>query len=201
MKVGKHRCRNDRVFRCSEMENQTSMDGTSPSEEYRHTPPHPTSFPPNSSPSPSTSPPPFLFKTSLIVKTSSGTLLLQDHRKIHRQEQASGGLAVVLRQSLQNQAKTPNFHQLQPSNLQPPPSRPPLPTTAVSQAPAQLLALSWYYQDQTSHRSKETALIQHRPASVAIFDLNPHDHPLLRSVAATSPPPKAVSNHPIRLSS
>ena len=196
MEVGKRRCRKERVSRYSDMEKQTKMDGASPSEEFRHSPPRPTSFPPNSSPSPSTSTPPFLFKTSLTVKTSSGTLLLQDYRKTHRQEQALGGLVVVLRQSLQIQAKTPNFHQPQPPNLHPPPSRPPIPKTSVLQAPAELLALSWYYQDQTSHRSKETPLIQHRPASVAISDPHSHDHPLSRPVALSQPPPKAVSNQP-----
>ena len=195
MEVGRHHCRKERVSCCFGSEKQSSMMGANPSEEFRHTYPYPALFPLNSSPSPSISTPSFLLKTSLIVERSSGTLLQQDYRKIHRQEQVTGRLAIVLSQSLPNRAKSPKLHQPQSPNLQPLPSRSQPPTATASQASAQLLALSWYHQDQTSHGNKAAALIQHRPALVAISDPNSHNHPLLRPITVSRPPPKAVSKH------
>lgn len=170
------------------------MDGAHPNENVRRTP-RPNSYPPNFSPSPSPSTPHFPSKTSLIVKTSSGSLILQDYRKIHYQQQSLGRLEAVFRQSLQNKASHPDFHQPQPPNLQPPPLRSPLPLVTVLQAPVHLLPLSQHSQDQTGHWKKEIAPTQHCPAAIAISDAHFHDPPLLRPDSACRSPPKAVSYH------
>ncbi len=176
------------------------MDGACPSEDVGHSEdvaqilPRPTPYPPNSTPSPST--PPFPFSTSLIVKTSTGSLILQDYRKIHHQEQALGSFAAVFRRSLQNQARTSAFHQAQPPNLQSSPSPPPpLPTITVSQAPRQLHTHSQHSQDQTSHRKKNTAVIQRHRRLIAISDSGFQNQPLLRPLTAPRSATKAVSHH------
>ena len=105
----------------------------------------------------------------------------------------------MLRQSLQNKASNTDLHQPQPPNLRPPPSPSALPIIAVSLVSIQVPPPCQHRQDQTAHRKKKTAVIEHRPGLVAVSDPPVHDQPLLRPTTASRSASNAVSTHTLRL--